>query len=493
MPALAIVSLAGCFDSANTNQLSCTKDNFCPDGYVCVGVQLGTPGKCQKGDGGVVDVAVITDSAGTIDMSRDLNSSVSLDGQTLWLDGPSPVGDLAVPDQTPSLDTSTGQDVAAEGAASPDLFPMPDTVDSPQVLPDLAADKGPNVGPDLAPDTPPDFGPDVTPDLGPDVAPDLGPDTKALGAACTKDSECGDDFCVSGVCCNRACTGVCEECTVASHGACTYKSGTECAAATSCTNAAGCSGSSGSCPAATPKAAETPCGTMTCAGSTQSGPTCNGSGACGASPNKECYPFACVAGSGCKTSCSTNADCVSDSSSFCGKNGACSIDSKCWHVTDGSSTLLWQVNPKEPSDPDNSYSPQYHNYSSPGSTPDDVCKALDLCGFTDWKVPTISELRALVRGCPSIVTGGTCSVIDTCLGTACNSGCTMCDNNAGPGSGCYWPDGMNGPCSMYWSSSVYFDSDRQSYRYRYIDFTNGNLWSCDPSDSGYVRCVHHSQ
>jgi hypothetical protein len=154
--------------------------------------------------------------------------------------------------------------------------------------------------------------------------------------------------------------------------------------------------------------------------------------------------------------------------------------------------VLWQVNPQEPSDTGNSYSPKYHTYSNPGSTPADVCSALNICGFNDWTVPTISELRSLVRGCPSIATGGTCAVTDTCLDTSCDVGCTLCDNSAGPGSsGCYWPEGINGPCSLYWSSSVYLDSARQSYRYRYIDFTNGNLWSCDPSDANYVRCVHH--
>ena len=186
---------------------------------------------------------------------------------------------------------------------------------------------------------------------------------------------------------------------------------------------------------------------------------------------------------------------MSGNSSFCGKNGVCTVDAKCWHATDGSSTLLWQVNPKETSDPDNGpWSPQYHRYDNPGSTPDDVCAALALCGFSDWKVPTISELRSLDRGCPSNVTGGACGVTDTCLGTSCDVGCTICDNMGGPGSqGCYWPEGINGPCNMYWSSSVYFDSVRQSYRYRQVGFADGSIGSCDASDGGYVRCVRHPQ
>jgi hypothetical protein len=319
---------------------------------------------------------------------------------------------------------------------------------------------------------------------------------KANGQSCATGTECFSGFCASGVCCNSACTGACEQCAAASVGQCAYQTGKQCLAASNCTNASVCSGSSSTCPAPTPKAAGTACGPVTCSGSTQSGPTCDGAGSCGASANKECYPYACASGSGCKTSCATNADCVSGNSSFCGKTGVCTVDSKCWHATDGSATPpLWQVNPKEPTDPDaGPYTPQYHRYDTPGSTPDDVCNALTLCGFDDWAVPTIDELRSLVQGCPSTVTGGSCAVTNACLTTACNSGCDICDNMAGPGSqGCYLQGGLNGPCSLYWSSSIYFDPDRGSYRYRFIGFSDGNLWSCDPSDGNYVRCVRRSQ
>ena len=320
---------------------------------------------------------------------------------------------------------------------------------------------------------------------------------KPNGQSCTSPSECSSGFCASGVCCNRACTGACEQCTAASGGQCAYKMGTQCLAATSCTNAAVCSGSSASCPTPTPKPAGTVCGTASCSVSTQSGPTCDGAGSCGAGTNRECYPYACVQGSGCKSSCTTNTDCVGGNSSFCGKNGTCIVDGKCWHSSDSSTPPLWQVNPKEIADPDlGPYNPQYHHYNTPGSTPDDVCGALTLCGFDDWTVPTIDELRSLIRGCPSTVTGGTCGVTNACLGTACDTGCGICDYLAGPASGaCYWPAGLNGPCSGYWTSSIYYnpDPDYMSYRYRFGDFTTGSINSCDPSDGNFVRCVRRWQ
>ena len=508
VPVLATVFTAGCFNSPDMNNLKCTTSSHCPSGYVCVAQPGKNEGLCTKVvDGGGVEVVARVDDAAGIDEPRGLDATSSSEASAQAIDVPVPSMDSSPGLDVGSIvDSTPWPEVVADKPVSPDLGPDAAEDTGFVSTPDSAADRGPDTGydtqlfvpdvsPDLAPDLPPPA-PDLAPDLPP-PAPDLGPDlptTKPLGATCSQASDCSTNFCVSGICCDRSCTGACEQCTAAAGGQCTYKSGTQCLAATSCANAAVCSGSSATCPTPTLKPVGTVCGSATCSGSTQSGPTCNSAGSC-VSGTKECYPFACVQGSGCNTSCTTNADCVSGNSSFCGKNGVCTVDAKCWHVTDGSSMLLWQVNPKEPSDPDNGpWDPQYHTYSNPGSTPDDVCNALTLCGFGDWKVPTISESRSLVRGCPSNVTGGACGVTDTCLGTSCDVGCTICDNLGGPGSlGCYWPEGINGPCNMYWSSSVYFDSGRGSYRYRQAGFADGSIGSCDASDGGFVRCVRHAQ
>jgi len=71
-----------------------------------------------------------------------------------------------------------------------------------------------------------------------------------------------------------------------------------------------------------------------------------------------------------------------------------------------------------------------------------------------WHLPTISELRTLVRGCPAIETGGACGLTDSCLSSSSyGEACNDCSEGGGPADGCYWPDEMQGTCSFYLSSS----------------------------------------
>ena len=90
------------------------------------------------------------------------------------------------------------------------------------------------------------------------------------------------------------------------------------------------------------------------------------------------------------------------------------------------------------------------------------CENLSFDGHDDWRLPTISELRSLIRGCDATELGGSCGVTDSCLdSTTClNDPCWGCDYLEGPGDGgAYWPEGMTGEISWHWSSSPVADVD----------------------------------
>lgn len=461
--ALAAVAGAGCFRSPDMAKLSCTTSVHCPSGFQCVVPTGQLTGLCQKSvDAGTPDGVATPDVTTSIDSTQTADLLATLDVGKPILDGPASGIDTAeVMDLHLPFDTASAPDAPLDAPIGPDIGPG--TVPDVPVPPD-----SPNAPLDVATDP----ARDLTPDLAPDLAPDL-PPKKPLGASCTLASECADNFCAGGVCCDRSCAGACEECTAASGGRCTFKSGKVCNAASDCMNAAICPGTSATCPARPPKDAGTLCGSVTCSGNTQSASTCDGAGNCGARGSTDCWPFKCVSGAGCKTSCTASTDCVSEGPVFCGANGQCRTQSECWR--DLTTNLLWQA------DPD----PKYYQLADAKA----LCANLALCGFDDWVLPDIDQLRSLIRGCPNTQTGGACGITTSCLDDACESTCMPCEEMMGPYSGCYSDPGLGGPCSLYWSSSTYYSESRGTTRARFIGFTGGSINPGDTTDGGYVRCV----
>ncbi len=122
------------------------------------------------------------------------------------------------------------------------------------------------------------------------------------------------------------------------------------------------------------------------------------------------------------------------------------------------------------------------------------CNALKLGGLS-WRLPTISELRSLIRGCSDTQitkdSNGKCKVTDDCLGeSSCYEyiDCMGCKKDEGPGSsGCYWDHDCAGICISYWSySESIYDYSKTAWK---VDFEYGSIIYAGKEHGSYVRCV----
>jgi len=140
----------------------------------------------------------------------------------------------------------------------------------------------------------------------------------------------------------------------------------------------------------------------------------------------------------------------------------------CW--TDPASGLMWQVTPPE----------GYMNWQAAM----DYCDGLDLCGHGDWHLPTISELRSIIRGCPATETDGACGVTDECVERTCQGDeCDGCAEGNGSSGGCYSDASLPGECSWYWSSSI---SNPDIW---FVGFNPARVWNTSKDSNLYVRCA----
>jgi hypothetical protein len=140
--------------------------------------------------------------------------------------------------------------------------------------------------------------------------------------------------------------------------------------------------------------------------------------------------------------------------------------------TDSSSGFTWQVTPSDA--------------SLTWSDAISYCETLSLAGG-GWHLPTISELRTLIRGCDGTTINGSCGVVDSCLESSCqDASCLSCSSGGGPNDGCYAPPELSNECNWYWSSSSV--SDDSSYAW-IVKLSNAGVGVVIVSDSGEARCV----
>jgi hypothetical protein len=185
-------------------------------------------------------------------------------------------------------------------------------------------------------------------------------------------------------------------------------------------------------------------------------------------------------------SCDGSGSCASHSGDPCSGTDPCKLcdepTQRCSYSTnmtfyDSASGLLWEVTPS--------------NGSSDWAPAIDKCAALTLCGHDDWRLPTISELRTLVRGCASTQTGGSCSISDACLTRSCDVNCETCDGIQGPSDGNFWPPELMGNSGYAWSSSTVSDDTKSAWIAYFLFGWIGDhpKLSTGPADAASGRCA----
>jgi hypothetical protein len=179
----------------------------------------------------------------------------------------------------------------------------------------------------------------------------------ANGTACTLDVQCGSGFCANptgttGVCCNSACTGTCQACTLAltgsPNGTCAaITPGTsaptgQCTAAPPCGNTGNCT-TEGVCEDTT---AGTSCGSASCVANMfipAGAGTCNWTGMCSPGTAALCMGgFICASGTACKTACASDGDCAS-LSDYCNASSACAPRGAAGATCSGNDQCMTQI------------------------------------------------------------------------------------------------------------------------------------------------------
>jgi hypothetical protein len=155
----------------------------------------------------------------------------------------------------------------------------------------------------------------------------------------------------------------------------------------------------------------------------------------------------------------------------CGDDDDDTISADEW--TDPATGLTWQVMPPA----------EYANWNDALA----YCDGLILGGHGNWRLPTISELRTLIRGCADTTAGGACGVTDECLYTWCQQDvCYDCDYPDGPNNGCYAPPEVAGECNYYWSSSHVANADDRAWA---VGFTSAFIYKPRVYYAFHARCV----
>lgn len=313
------------------------------------------------------------------------------------------------------------------------------------------------------------------------------------GASCKDSSQCATGHCTDGVCCDSAdCAGSCQACNVpgARLGTCSHYDNGDVSTTNDAPTGA-CAGSCMACDGTSDDCVNVPLGadwknacSTTPAASCGTTGVCDGMGKCQLQgPQTSCddglYCNGADSCDGAGTCKHAGDPCSSVACGVCDETSNSCPNNETWY--DAANNLTWEV----------TLSTGALNWSDAINH----CNSLTRCGQSDWRVPDISELRQLTRGC-----AGTSNFISGCIVTPSGNftsfsksvDCTGCAKGAGPSAGCYRPAEVGGPCSNLWSSTDAVNTSDTAIPESawFISFQSGAVNWLFKEDIFYdVRCV----
>lgn len=97
----------------------------------------------------------------------------------------------------------------------------------------------------------------------------------------------------------------------------------------------------------------------------------------------------------------------------------------------------------------------------------------------NWRVPTISELRTLIKDCSGTVTGGECAITDSCLNSSCYGDECSCH---------VYLLGFSkiGDIDLFWSSSVNTNDSNVAFQVYFLD---AGIYANFKTEQAMIRCV----